>query len=253
MRKRKKTLKRTAALMAAILMLNNTNMSVFALSVTQDEQTKMVTMTSAPETELPENDELFWYFAEEKLYDYEMATFGTRAREGLNDAEKAIYDELKSRIVTVANNGGSTVFEIDLSGISSLKTTWTNTDLEVDSISNSILNQVGDAFEAQFDFNSIIEALLDDCPFELYWYDKTGGARQNYSISGTSAAVSIINFQITFTVATEYKSGENMVTTDVSKVNTAKNNAQTVVNANASKSDYEKLVAYKEYICNAVS
>lgn len=180
--------------MAAILMLNNTNMSVFALSVTQDEQTEMVTMTSAPETELPENDELFWYFAEEKLYGYEMATFGTRAREGLTDTEKAIYDELKSRIVTVANNGGSTVFEIDLSGISNLKTTWTNTDLKVDSISD--FNSVGDAFEAQFDFNSIIEALLDDCPFELYWYDKTVGVREYYDISGTSAAVSIINFEI---------------------------------------------------------
>lgn len=79
---------------------------------------------SASDVGLPGNDELFAMYAEQKLYGYEMATFGTKARDNLsNDVEKAIYDALKSNIESVAISGGSTSFV--LSDISGLKTQWT--------------------------------------------------------------------------------------------------------------------------------
>ena len=226
----------------------------------QPEQTawQQVTLTCAPDVGLPDNDELFAYFAEQKLYGYEMATFGTRARENLKLIEQNIYDALKVKIENVAANGGSTVFT--LTSVEGLTTTWSMDALGVTEITEeNVKTAVSKAFSAQFDTNAIVTALLNDCPFDLYWYDKTttGGAKfgANYGISFTSDGASISNLQITFTfaVAGAYKNGDNSVTTEVSKVNKAKSAAQAVVTENASKSAYEKLLAYKSYICGAVT
>ena len=218
----------------------------------------VTSQTAAPDIGLPDNEELFTYFAERELYGYDMATYGTAARENLNAIEQAIYDALKAQIETVAVSGGSTVFAI--SGISNLKTTWTNEELGVTSIDDSAA--VDAAFAGQFSMDNIVTALLNDCPFDLYWYDKTVGVEMNYQVGvsgyndGTqdiwnSAAVTDLTF--TFAVSADYKSDDHAVTTDVAKIATAKNNAAQVVADNAGKSDYEKLVAYKNYICAAVS
>lgn len=216
-----------------------------------------VSNSVAADADLPENDELFALYAEGKLYGYEMSTFGTAAREGLNPVEQSIYDALKAEIESVAANGGNTVFT--LSDVPGLKTVWTN---EEASFSDQDTSQVLSAFAAQFNSKAIMKALLSDCPYDLYWFDKTdraafqteygvslGGIKVNGVITWTEA--SITNLTFTFAVAEGYKSAENMVTSNVSKVTTARNNAMAVVEANASKTPYEKLLAYKEYICEA--
>ena len=207
-----------------------------------------VTMQTAPEVDLPDNEELFAAFAERELYGYEAATFGTTARAGLNAIEQQIYDALKAKIEEVALNGGSTVFSV--SDISGMKTTWTNEELGVDSIDS--IDGVKTAYLAQFDHHAIVSALLSDCPFDLYWYDKTVGTSMSYRISrsgytqyGQSVYDSAVIKDLTFTfaVSSDYDAGTNVVTS----------NAAAVVAANASKSDNEKLKAYKEYICDAVA
>ena len=67
-------------------------------SVTEQSESETITVKSIPEVELPENQELFMYYVEQKLYGYEMMTFGTQARAGLNTIEQAIYDALKANI-----------------------------------------------------------------------------------------------------------------------------------------------------------
>ena len=219
-----------------------------------------VTMQSAPNVDLPDNEELFAFFAERELYDYEAATFGTTARTGLTATEQAIYDALKVKIESIAVNGGST--EVVLSEVSGLKITWTNTDLGVTSIEEKDLDIIDVEFGSQFNFTNIVTALLYDCPFDLYWYDKTVGVKMGYQIRTTgidygthtiwdTATVSDLTF--IFAVSSDYMSGENNVTSDVTRVSTAKNEAAQVVAENAGKSDYEKFVAYKTYICDAVT
>ena len=224
------------------------------------EQITVVSEKVVPDVDLPDNDELFAMYAEQKFYGYEMATFGTAAKERLNEVEQSIYDALKAKIEAVATSGGSTVFV--LSDITGLQTEWTNTELGVDSIEDT--SAVKEKFTAQFSLDSIVAALLSDCPFDLYWYDKTSAssAKMGYSISrsyyndGTKnvyVEAAISNLTFTFAVATGYAGGENAVTTDVAKISTVKTAAQAVVENNKGKTAYEKLVAYKEYICNQVS
>lgn len=228
-----------------------------SVPVSMEPVTETVTVQIVPEVELPDNTELFAAFAERELYGYETATFGITARARLNAIEQRIYDTLKAKIETVALSGGSTVFSV--SGISGMKTTWTDT--EIDLSRDDAFDLIEAAFFEQFDLDAIVNALLSDCPFDLYWYDKTIGTSMNYWITIDSytesgqdiwyAAISDMTFA--FTVSEDYIAGTNTVTSNVAKVTTAKNNAASVVAANASKSDYEKLKAYKEYICDAVS
>ena len=210
-----------------------------------------------PDVNLPDNDELFAMYVEQELYGYETATYGTRARERLNKGEKAIYDVLKAKIESVASNGGATEFV--LTEVPGLTTSWTREELGVESITGE---DIANALFAQFALENVVTALLDDCPFDLYWFDKsnTGGYGMYYSygyaVSGNGVVTSatVTNMQFNFYVSADYRGGSNtLVTTNVSKIAGVKTAAQAVVTANASKSDYEKLVGYKNYICNAVS
>ena len=227
-------------------------------SVPVEPVVETVTVQIAPEVDLPDNAELFAAFAERELYGNETAVFGTTARISLNAIEQQIYDSLKANIETVASSGGTTVFSV--SGISGMKTTWTNEELGVSSIDST--DGVKAVYLAQFDHHAIVSALLSDCPFDLYWYDKTVGTSMSYRINRSGYtqygqtiwdAATILDLTFTFTVSTDYRGNSSTVTSNVAKVNTAKNNAAAVVTANASKSDYEKLKAYKEYICDAVA
>ncbi len=105
------------------------------------------------------------------------------------------------------------------------------------------------------DTDAIMHALLIEYPYEMYWFDKTRGMSTSYSVNtvGTKQTVPSVTFN--FTVAQAYKgSGDYVVdtakTTAAAAASTA---AKAIVEANKSKTDYEKLVAYKEKICELVA
>lgn len=92
--------------------------------------------------------------------------------------------------------------------------------------------------------SSIIDALLVDCPYHLFWYDKT--AYTKYGYKG--------GVYIYLPVADEFSIGT--YTTDTSKIKSAQvaaANAGKVVKHYADVSDYAKLCGYRDYICNAVT
>ena len=208
--------------------------------------------------DLPENEELFDAFAEREFFGYDMATFGRSARRSLSDVEAKIYDTLKLKIEDIAVKGGKT--DITITDLGDLKTTWTNEELGVVSIEDN--SKISKEFMSQFDNVKIITALISDCPFDLYWFDKTAGAKVSLQISATGYykgskvtydSATVVGLSYYFTVSSDYSAGPFSVTKKVSKINTVKNNAMQVVKSNAKKSDYEKLLAYKDYICEAVS
>ena len=218
-----------------------------------EDETGTISGVITLDTDLPENDELFALFVEQELYGYEMSTFGTKQREGLNAAGKGIYDALKPKIEHVALNGGSSVFA--LTNVSGLKMNYTNTELGVTSITEYRLEN---AFESQIDLYAILMALLGDCPFDLYWFDKTQGISYSYNYTRytngynyTSATINSITF--TLVVSDDYWAGTNMVTSNVSKITKAKNTAAQVAANNSGKTPYQQMVAFKEYICAAVT
>jgi ribosomal protein L37E len=125
----------------------------------------------------------------------------------------------------------------------------------------------------QLDFKTVMNLLLMDMPYELYWYDKT---TQAYSqavgkVDADKKTVTIESIRIVMPVSEDYRDGTAKINSDVkdsngnaisyykidtSKIkaaNAAAENAQKIIADVEGKSDYEKLLAFKGQICELVS
>lgn len=209
---------------------------------------------------LPDSDELFAAYVQQE-FDREIyggiATFGTDAGDRLSGLEKDIYTDLKTKITEVATGErSSTAFDVS-ADFSSLQ--WTKAELGVSaivsggSVTDEAQTAVNKAFSQAVDLEKILNCLLADCPYELYWFDKTTGIQTGYSMSGNSTKISITGVTVSFSVASAYGSG---YTADIAKTGATKSaivNAKAIVTANAGKTDWEKLDAYRVKICELVS
>ena len=199
------------------------------------------------DADLPDNDELLDGYVQQMLYPEYGGTslFGNYGEQVLSDSQQAVYDALKGQIQAVAINGGSTTFfpligTNDITNFLSLSWETTSTDT----------NQLKTELKEQF--GVILDCLMVDCPYELYWYDKVGGMTYSNTYpsgDGTTASAKIGNF--VFQVAQEYQDN-NLYRVNASKASaaaTAIENADKIVGDYAGKSDYDKLLAYKDEIC----
>ena len=212
---------------------------------------------------LPDNDELFAGYVEQQMYAGRNAgaaplgEFGTQELTGIN---LKIYEALKEKIAQVANgSSSSTVIEIPISELGLTQTEWTAEELGIttaDQIIEAVEDKLGlDRFTA-------IDYLMIDCPYELYWYDKTEGVSYNPGIGYYGGAAQVTKvalqgpLQYSFAVVEEYQpSTGEAYTVDTSKTSAASSAVKTaaqIVAENAGKSDYEKLLAYKNEICELV-
>ena len=92
--------------------------------------------------------------------------------------------------------------------------------------------------------SDILEMLIADCPYETYWFG-----------SGYSIATSWNSITISLDVGSDYAYPLAEYTTDADAITSAKAaaaNARAIVARHAGKSDYDKLVAYRDEICGAV-
>ena len=210
---------------------------------------------------LPDSDELFAAYVQQE-FDREIyggiSIFGTAAGDRLSGLEKEIYTDLKTKITEVATGErSSTAFDVS-ADFSSLQ--WTKEELRVTAIflGGSVTDEaqaaVNEAFSQAVDLEKILNCLLADCPYELYWFNKTSGMAVQRGTSYSSASVSITGLTLSFTVASAYASETYTANTaKTGATSTAIANAKTIVTANASKTDREKLEAYRAKICELVS
>ncbi|MDO4978248.1 MAG: Ig-like domain-containing protein [Eubacteriales bacterium] len=174
----------------------------------------------------------------------------------LTGVNLTLYRQLRTAIANIADGRReSTVIEIDGSG---LGLSYSLSDLGVSGFNDPNFNdRFGQAFANDVNMHSIFNYLLVDCPYDLYWFDKTvsGAFGMRYSLSSDGISVTVSKLIFTFTPASVYKgSSENTVdTTKTGAIQTAVNKANTIVNAASSKNDYEKLVYYKDQICGLTS
>jgi len=197
--------------------------------------------TVAPDPGLPGNDELFAAYAESVLYGYSVATFGTAAREELIGDEVVLYDALVPFIKDIAAGNRASAVIVVGQEVSDGETIYP-VDAEA-------------TFEsAEFAYESssrVLNALLADYPYEMYWYDKTSGCEM-WTI-GTEDKVLQIN--VCFMVAQNY-CGETMTSVDTAKTGVASKAAavaQEIVAKYANSADLDKLYCYKQEICGLVS
>ena len=209
------------------------------------------------------DDEHYEYFtdgcagsvSEEAYYSSDYSTVSATAGIRLSGLEKQIYDELKAKITSVANETStSTSFSIT-SNLSELS--WTKEELGCEIMSgNSYTSEAKDALKKalyeKVDISRIIKCLLADCPYELFWFDKTASTTYNYQFRGNTSRMYMTSLTYNFVVSEDYRSGSasdyKVDSTKISVANAALKNAKAIVNKYADKSDLEKLEAYRDEI-----
>ena len=196
----------------------------------------------------------------------------------LSPIADAAYTQIAAGIPNIAN-GTTTSTKFTVTGA------WTisRTDLGLGageaiftgSGSTSLTDAASEKIWKYIDTDALLHRLLSTKPYELYWFDKTVGIYAGFSYSKVSDdEVKISSLTVSLAVSEHYHDSATVLTdssgnaitngsgkkyyiaTDDTKTkatNTAVNNAKDIVNANISKSDYEKLVAYRTKICELVS
>lgn len=193
-----------------------------------------------PEIDMPGNDELFEGYIAQLFYgDSGVSMYGSVGADRLPEgAAKDIYNTLKSNIQAVAN-GSRTSTEFDLGEI-----TFAGAATNADALAK--LDQI---------MENMLSYLLMDCPYDLYWFNKSTEGAMGYRSSYYSNQPEKLMVKVSFIVADEYRgSNQYEVKSDeVTKATAAAANATAIVDKYAAKPDYEKLRGYMEEICNLVS
>lgn len=205
--------------------------------------------TAVPDQMQLTDEELFRGYAEQQLYGTQVQTFGTAGGAQLSGDEKKAYDALVPYLKQIAS-GQRTDATIHL-GISLGNQNFTGTMENYDA--DTEVQFTGSDFD-QPSLTNVLRALLADMPYELYWFDKVTGVSDLVISAGGNLHI-VFNFQ----VAANYR-GADALTADASKTGAAAATAaaaQAVVDSVEAdenvKTDYDKLVAYKDWICRAVS
>ncbi|MBQ9492518.1 MAG: S-layer homology domain-containing protein [Oscillibacter sp.] len=223
---------------------------------------------------------------------------GTRAAEAeqyasvaagkhLQGFDRKLYDLLKEDIRKVAaGSRESTIFRFTADDLGLNGKSWTAAELGI-TVEKDASGQLTDAtwnalwgplyraigHDRQKSSASIMDKLLVDCPFELYWFAKSyegensAAAHWTYhwSVRYNDAKGFLFSndayLDVEMMVAENYaKSADNdsyynyKIDTGLAKKATAiAANAKKIVDANKNRSDFEKLAAYRDAVCDAVS
>ena len=181
-----------------------------------------------------------------------------------------VYDELQPMVLGVANGTGTTTeFAITKTwtkdrgasgwGIPDGDTIFT-TNAEG---KNVLTDAASEAIGKFLDVDALMQRMLSTMPYELYWFDKTGGhgMRVTYGASLSGSDLTVYGLKISMWVAQTYAmhNGDGTYnpftpnTTVTSAASTAVTNATNIVNANSTKRDYQKLEEYRKEICRLVA
>ena len=171
----------------------------------------------------------------------------------------SVYNEVKPMVKLVADGTrASTIFEIP--------GTWTKPKSEW-GITGEVISadaltaEASAAIEAAFNLDALMQRMLSEMPYELYWFDKTEGIGMSYGVSLSGEILTVKNLKLSMYISQAYaKINEGGATYDPFTADTAKTSAAKraaekatqVVAANTAKSDHEKLKAYLNYIKDAV-
>lgn len=212
-------------------------------------------------SDLPEDEELLNGFIESLFYPENgggIALFGNYGVNSLDTVDAYVYDELYRAVSRIAKGTtSSAVVEVDLDR------SWTAEDLGVTSVieDGQISDQVMEAFTV--DFGYVVDLLLLNCPYELYWMNKTASSKAATNIESISVSTDETIIQtkgeitVTFPVSEAYQDSADEQSVNAEKVAAAKiaaENARAFYDGVESESllKYEMAERFKEEICALV-
>lgn len=195
----------------------------------------------------------------------------------MNPTLRAVYDQLVPEIQKIAaGEGDSSIFELSFQPL-----TFTKEELGIEGdilvlnkenqyqFSKEANEAVTNAFSAELDVNMLLNQLLARHPYELYWFDKVFkqddvgaiSVRPICSVDGQQTTVTVSDCQILMVVSQDYAVTDAdtkqyyLYSPDKAKTGAATAaaaKAAQVVAENQGKGTYSKLVAYREFIIDAV-
>lgn len=195
----------------------------------------------------------------------------------LNDVTNNIYRRLVPEIKKIAagESASATIVITDMPITYTQEVLGHITIIEGGALSKAASAKIDELFGADVNHDALLSKLLANMPYELYWFDKTNGMAISYGIEADENTVTIPYIVVGFCVADAYRDttkyvvnekGEQILdedgnpVPDYTAVDTAKTGAARtaaakaaeVVAANQDKGTYGKLVAYREFITDAV-
>ena len=200
-----------------------------------------------------------YFFSVSGLYEDNSSPF-LAPRPALPGELSSVYNEVKPMVKQVADGTrDSTIFEIPGTWAKP-KSEWGITGEVISA--GKLTAEASAAIDAAFNLDALMQRMLSEMPYELYWFDKTEGIGMSYGVSLSGEILTVKNLTLSMYISQAYaKINEggatyDPLTADTAKTSAAKRaaeNATQVVAANTAKSDHEKLKAYLDYIKNAVS
>lgn len=197
---------------------------------------------------LPDSDELFAGYAMQLFYGDSgvalLSNFGEAELDGYN---LILYRALKEGVADLAAEGGEAQVVVDL-GEDAI--TW-ESRAESD---EELRAEASQELQSHINLNMIMSCLLADCPYELYWYDKTEGVRMSYSYGAPGGIGSISAFTFTLAVSAKYQgTSTETIAGDMDTVGKAAEMARNIAAQYNGYSDYAKMIAFRDAICELVS
>ena len=182
--------------------------------------------------------------------------------DSLTGSARNLYDVLMPCIwETAEGKRESTVFSFAVESIFA-KTTYTAAELGVETLvsggkftqeARDVLNAL---ISSECALRQVMNALMADSPYELYWFDRTAGMRRRGpSYSGTSRQVTFKGeITVSMEVAEEYAAGSCQVLPVYGLgVAASARTARVIVDAYEDESDYDRLRAYLDALCELSS
>ena len=205
--------------------------------------------------------------------------FAEEGREALTGLDLVVYEYLRVEIEKIAaGERASSVITVPNAviargafGVENPKITAEDLGVETLVENGNLTQEAVNAFMGRVDpdFKRIKEYLLNDLPYEMYWYDKTVGTTArttgisgDYDQDGTLYLTPYGDAVYSFAVAPDYQdtTDENPDThlyrvdaERVQRAQTAAANARAIVEKYQKLSDSEKIRAYQEAICELAS
>lgn len=168
----------------------------------------------------------------------------------LSDEECEIYDRLYDKIIKIASDGGSTS---DMLTGKKMTLSWSYEELGLSSSASDSSCRTEALKALRTSLNKVRDALIAECPYELYWFDKTTGYSYSYRTPERNQdTVSVEIANIKFAVSEAYQLGGNVNKVSAVKAMMAERTvayAQEIVEKYRDASDYDKLSGYKDEVC----
>ena len=188
---------------------------------------------------------------------------------GFSEGMAYAFNALRNRIGEIAAQGGSTIMEVNFPA--DQRPAWTPTQIQqfnnnftdTSFTETNYKTAVGIGYEHDFPVQSLLQALLNTCVYELYWFDKTVGIAAGYSYSWSANKVSIVSMRYYLAVVDEYagaatyNAGDTVMKVEVrsdvgTTIQSALDEINSVVSAAPDSSCYDTLTYFKDRICELV-